>query len=133
MAVEVSCSSADCSHPLQPLHLAHPRPSILTYTCIAASTAAGTVICPLHGGKPAGPVRAKTCHSQRIGWQSNQSELGRWRSFMLFLKTQKKKLQAQKFLARMANQWSMDRVRKLVERRGEQRATLNVGVWVIPM
>jgi len=52
---------------------------------------------------------------------------------MLFLKTQKKKLQAQKFLARMANQWSMDRVRKLVERRGEQRATLNVGVWVIPM
>jgi len=27
----------------------------------------------------------------------------------------------------------MDRVRKLVERRAEQRAALNIGVWVVPM
>lgn len=51
---------------------------------------------------------------------------------MLFLK-RRRKSEAQKFLAQMANQWTMDRVRTLEERRGEQRATLNVGVWVVPM
>ncbi|MGO9113705.1 MAG: hypothetical protein ACLP9L_31115 [Thermoguttaceae bacterium] len=52
---------------------------------------------------------------------------------MLFLKSRKRKSEAQKFLTQIANQWTMDRVRTLEERRTEQRATLNVGVWVVPM
>jgi hypothetical protein len=52
---------------------------------------------------------------------------------MLFLKSRKRKADAQKFLAQMANQWTLGRVRVLEERRSEQRATLNVGVWIVPM
>jgi len=52
---------------------------------------------------------------------------------MFFSKTRTKEFEAQKFLAQVANQWSMDRARRLEERRTEQRAPGNVGVWVIPM
>jgi hypothetical protein len=52
---------------------------------------------------------------------------------MLFSTVRKRKSEAQKFLAQMANQWTMDRVRTLEERRGEQRTTFNIGVWVIPV
>ena len=52
---------------------------------------------------------------------------------MFFLKSRSKKCEAQKFLVQMANQWTMDRISKLDERRTERRANLNVGVWVVPM
>jgi len=52
---------------------------------------------------------------------------------MFFWKTRTKEFDAQRFLAQMANQSSMDRARKLEECRTEQRTTLNIGVWVIPM
>jgi hypothetical protein len=52
---------------------------------------------------------------------------------MFFFKSRKRKAEAQKFLAQMANQWTMDRLRQRDERRTEQRAALNFGVWVMPM
>src|SRR5208282_210912 len=52
---------------------------------------------------------------------------------MMFLKARKRRTEAHVFLTQMANQWTMDRLRNVAERRGEQRANLNVGVWLVPM
>jgi len=52
---------------------------------------------------------------------------------MFFTKTRNKHLEAQQFLARLADQGTMDRVRKVQECRTELRTALSVGVWVIPM
>lgn len=52
---------------------------------------------------------------------------------MLFTKSRKRKSEAQEFLARITNQWMNERVEGYEERRAEERAILNVGVWIIPM
>jgi hypothetical protein len=52
---------------------------------------------------------------------------------MFFWKSQNKQLKAQCALARLADQATMGKVRRLDERRSERRTTFSVGVWVIPM
>jgi hypothetical protein len=47
--------------------------------------------------------------------------------------TRTKQLEVQQFLARLANQGAMARVRRLEEHRDESRTALNIGVWVVPM
>ncbi|MEI8372404.1 MAG: hypothetical protein WCJ35_06160 [Planctomycetota bacterium] len=52
---------------------------------------------------------------------------------MFFSKARNKQLEVQRFLARLADQGAMDRVRKLEEHRDEHRSALSAGVWVIPI
>lgn len=52
---------------------------------------------------------------------------------MFFWNTRNKQAEVQQFLARLADQAAMDRIRPFEEHRGEQRTTLSLGVWVVPM
>jgi hypothetical protein len=52
---------------------------------------------------------------------------------MFFTKPRTKILEAQTFLARLADSGTMNRVRQLEDQRSERRTALNLGVWCIPM
>lgn len=52
---------------------------------------------------------------------------------MFFSKTQNKEAKAQQFLARLADQQTVDRIRIPEDRRAETRTVFQVGVWVIPI